>query len=336
MRPHLWQLRRTWPSHPGTHVVARGTKSVGSLFPHLFTPSQPADLRLREVLQIRRKLLWYVPTHLVSIVGVSFEGRQEAVQKLQPGQAVLLLPEPSNTYDPWAVSVLTLEGTPLGYIGRAENQQFFLNGASIAKVRSMGPTLTTDEPQQQLFGASLRVQPALLHLLPLPLPCLPPDVAQSLKDICARGSPPAEVAMAEAREACEVTGMLDEVDHPLKVVPLWQVDYQGRGASVLRLAAVCPEVAEAQELFHLPQGTAQRTKAGKFIAQVNGWSPAELAQFEHMGDILQQTADLESQQWSFLLKTPVPQVVPQAAHPAEPKLGDQNDISAVAQQESPK
>ena len=55
------------------------------------------------------------------VVGVSFEGRQEVVAKLQMGDRIWLEREPFNPYDVNAIRVTRNNGEQIGYlkIGRA-------------------------------------------------------------------------------------------------------------------------------------------------------------------------------------------------------------------------
>jgi hypothetical protein len=52
------------------------------------------------------------------IVGVTFEGRQEVVARLQMGDRVWIEPEPSNPYDPNAIKVCRSNGEQIGYFSR--------------------------------------------------------------------------------------------------------------------------------------------------------------------------------------------------------------------------
>ena len=52
------------------------------------------------------------------IVGVTFEGRQEIVAKLQMGDRIWLEMEPDNRYDPNAIRVTRSNGEQIGYINR--------------------------------------------------------------------------------------------------------------------------------------------------------------------------------------------------------------------------
>lgn len=50
------------------------------------------------------------------VAGVTFEGRQEVVRTLAPGDPLVLRREPHNPHDPHAVAVLTAAGTQIGYL----------------------------------------------------------------------------------------------------------------------------------------------------------------------------------------------------------------------------
>jgi len=52
------------------------------------------------------------------IVGVTFEGRQEVVARLQQGDLVWLEPEPDNPYDHNAIRVCRSNGEQIGYLNR--------------------------------------------------------------------------------------------------------------------------------------------------------------------------------------------------------------------------
>jgi len=50
------------------------------------------------------------------VVGVTFDGRQQIVGTLRPGDRLRLIREPANPHDPHAVQVVTLDGRALGYL----------------------------------------------------------------------------------------------------------------------------------------------------------------------------------------------------------------------------
>ena len=52
------------------------------------------------------------------VVGVTFEGRQEVVARLQLGDRIWLEMEPDNQYDPNAIKVCRSNGEQFGYLNR--------------------------------------------------------------------------------------------------------------------------------------------------------------------------------------------------------------------------
>mgnify|MGYP001107750289 CR=1 FL=1 len=52
------------------------------------------------------------------VVGVTFEGRQEVVARLQMGDRIWLEMEPDNRYDPNAIKVCRSNGEQFGYLNR--------------------------------------------------------------------------------------------------------------------------------------------------------------------------------------------------------------------------
>ena len=63
----------------------------------------------------------------MKVAGVTFDGRQRIVARLQPNQELMFVPEPSNPYDNHAVKICTLSGEQIGYIAKEHNYQIFYN-----------------------------------------------------------------------------------------------------------------------------------------------------------------------------------------------------------------
>ena len=55
---------------------------------------------------------------ITKVVGVTFEGRQAIVAKLQVGEEILCRRQPTNPYDPNAIQVERLDGKQIGFINR--------------------------------------------------------------------------------------------------------------------------------------------------------------------------------------------------------------------------
>jgi single-stranded-DNA-specific exonuclease len=59
------------------------------------------------------------PALYTKVVGVTFEGRQDVVARLRPGEPLRLVREPANPQDPHAVRVVREDGTSVGYLSAA-------------------------------------------------------------------------------------------------------------------------------------------------------------------------------------------------------------------------
>ena len=56
------------------------------------------------------------PALYTKVVGVTFDGRQDAVASLRPGDRLRLIREPANAHDPHAVRVAAADGRQIGYL----------------------------------------------------------------------------------------------------------------------------------------------------------------------------------------------------------------------------
>ncbi|WIA32943.1 hypothetical protein OEZ86_006109 [Tetradesmus obliquus] len=112
----------------------------------------------------RRQLLQRCPLQLYRLRGVTFEGRQDVIRQLLPGQPLLFQQEPSNPADPAAVHVTTLDGASVGYVAAHLTYAFKLP-AVFGTVTSRGMAEDTDK-----WGVAAACCPALhgvaLDLLP--------------------------------------------------------------------------------------------------------------------------------------------------------------------------
>lgn len=52
------------------------------------------------------------------VAGVTFDGRQSVIARLNIGEEILLKREPTNSYDPNAISVECQNGWQIGYLNR--------------------------------------------------------------------------------------------------------------------------------------------------------------------------------------------------------------------------
>ena len=87
-----------------TQVIERIEKSVSMPLPKLAPVYPQARVHGRII--------------TTKVVGVSFEGRQEVLARLQMGDRVWLEMEPTNPYDRNAIKVCRSNGEQLGYLSR--------------------------------------------------------------------------------------------------------------------------------------------------------------------------------------------------------------------------
>ena len=57
-------------------------------------------------------------TIVTSVVGVTFENRQEVIARLSEGERISLIREPDNAFDPNAVKVVRWDHQQVGYLDR--------------------------------------------------------------------------------------------------------------------------------------------------------------------------------------------------------------------------
>eukprot|EP00873_Tetraselmis_striata_P019383 jgi/Tetstr1/439647/TSEL_028068.t1 len=235
-----------------TRCSARGASS---------SPSSAAARASRaSPLRRRAELAETCPQLRFSVVGVSFEGRQEAVAALEAAQGVALVKEPENPHDPHAVRVQTLGGRQLGYIPRDATHEI-LHDVSFGHVVSAG------QNAKGLYGASIALRPALP---PLTLELFPPSLgvaAANLSHYAAAASCEAlrEATCAAAGHRCAITG-----GEGTQVSELWEWDAHAGCIRLQGLACVHPEVAMVKRLPQLRHQ--EYTAALKLLRGVNKWS----------------------------------------------------------------
>ena len=63
----------------------------------------------------------------MKVAGVTHEGREAIIRKLQSGDSLYFMPEPTNPYDNHAVRIYTSDDRCIGFIPREHNYQIFEN-----------------------------------------------------------------------------------------------------------------------------------------------------------------------------------------------------------------
>ncbi|KAK9817263.1 hypothetical protein WJX72_011983 [[Myrmecia] bisecta] len=241
------------------------------------------------VAEARRQMLESLPLESFKVVGVSFEGRQEVVSKLQTAQALMLVKEPHNEHDPNAVAVLTLAGAQLGYVPR-ELTQNFTQDVTFASVYSFGAN------ELGLYGAQVAVRPTLP---PLTLDALPASLA-------AAANLSQEVAKDEwdrlrrttyrnANFRCEITGGAGP-DHPVECHERWYLDDVTHTAKLMGLMALAPEVHLAKHADR--QKDERRRQAAIWTLQeVNEWNVNEADTY--LRYVAAKAAERSQHAWKF-------------------------------------
>eukprot|EP00879_Flechtneria_rotunda_P009353 GHRR01009792.1.p1 GENE.GHRR01009792.1~~GHRR01009792.1.p1 ORF type:complete len:330 (+),score=106.31 GHRR01009792.1:262-1251(+) len=210
--------RRLRSSRQGATAVANSTPT--KLSRHMEAKSSLLQRELVDfVVQQRQQLVQHCPFQLLHIRGVTFEGRQELLQKLVPGQAVLLVKEPSNEYDPAAVAITALDGNCLGHVSRQRTGDFPLQ-ACFGHIVTLGQSQATGN-----WGASVSCCSVLhgLHLDSLPRSWSDKTQVQQVFGAEAWQRKQQE-ALDRFYHRCAVSGITSS-DVPLQVVPVWGFDH---------------------------------------------------------------------------------------------------------------
>jgi len=188
---------------------------------------------LQTPLKERALLRELCPKFQVNIVGVSFDGRQDAVKELEQRQPVALVKEPDNKFDASAVRVETLCGKQLGYIPR-DTTCNIKHDTCFGHVLSMGPNA------KGLFGASILVRPTLP---PLTLEMFPPNLPPTASNLSSYISEAAceRLRMQTCKAAeyrCTITGA-----RGTEYIELWEWDAASATIALRGLTCVHPEIA---------------------------------------------------------------------------------------------
>ncbi|KAL3163394.1 hypothetical protein ABBQ32_009776 [Trebouxia sp. C0010 RCD-2024] len=195
------------------------------------------------------------------MTGVSFEGRQELMLKLQPDQAVMMVKERDNAYDPDAIAVQTLSGQTLGYVPR-ENTARFPHDTTFGHVYSMGRASSVG-----LWGATVAVRPSLP---PLTLDAIPPNLARHAV-MESSLSPEQFQAIREAtckraNHMCEISGGF-ATEQPA-VHEVWHADATTKTFQLRGFIALHPDLHTAANL-ELQQDAKPRSSARLALEAIN-------------------------------------------------------------------
>lgn len=219
----------------------------------------------------RLKILEVLPVESFKIAGVSFEDRQEFVGKLQPDQAIMMIKQPDNVYDPNAVGVQTLSGHDLGYVPK-EHTARFPHDVTFGHVYSLG------QNAKGLWGATVAVRPTLL---PLTVDAFPANLATHIN---MSSSLPEEewssirkATYKNANYMCEVSGGVG-TEWPVECHELWRFDEGSQTLQLRGFMALHPEIHVAKHLER-QQEDKRRQQAIWMLQAMNEWTVTEAEEY---------------------------------------------------------
>ncbi|GAB5370396.1 hypothetical protein AAMO2058_001489300 [Amorphochlora amoebiformis] len=214
------------------------------------------------------------PLEYFTVAGVSFDGRQEVLKSLLPGEVVTLEHEPNNPFDSAAVAVRTLNGTQLGYVPRGLTQRFKQSSMSFGVVESVGAN------PEGLLGLRVSVRPdqvgLFLHI--------PPRGYESKVDIQSMLQPEEWVELCRQTidrygARCAITGVQGEglVCEPIFVnVDLFdpntqKLDRKKRIYKLWGLLPLSPPLARARRVYESAQDDAELESSIGLLCIANNW-----------------------------------------------------------------
>ncbi|KAF6264886.1 hypothetical protein COO60DRAFT_1181779 [Scenedesmus sp. NREL 46B-D3] len=237
-------------------------------------PSSTFDsTQVSRAVHARKQLLQRCPLQLFRLRGVTFDGRQEVVKQLKPGQPLQFLQEPSNPADPGAVHVTTLDGCSVGYVAQHLTPAFPLQ-ACFGAVVSVGLAQGTDN-----WGVSAACSPPLHGLALDLLPASWPQADMQQVFGASGWQQLQQQALSRYQQRCAVTSVpASEV--PLQVVPQWRFDHLKQQVQLAELIPLCQPLLQLQQLEAAASTNAeQRAAAVSVLQQVMMWEESECVKF---------------------------------------------------------
>lgn len=237
-------------------------------------------------------LLDSLPLESFKMTGVSFEGRQDLVSQLQPDQAVMMVKERDNAYDPNAIAVQTLSGQTLGYVPR-ENTARFPHDTTFGHIYSKGRASSVG-----LWGATVAVRPSLP---PLALDAIPSNLAPHA--IMDRSLSPEhfqgirEATCKRANHMCEISGAFATEQPALHEI--WRADATTKTVQLRGFIALHPDLHTAANL-EVQRDAKPMHSARLTLEAMNAWTSAEAA--EYVAHIHSVALARGSEKWKFDLQ----------------------------------
>lgn len=241
-------------------------------------------LNSRDILRSR------FPRQLMKIVGVSFDGRQEMIARLELGQAVMFCREPENMYDPNAVAVYTLDNKCLGYVPK-ELTKTFRHSVCFGSINSVGKA-----EEGGKWGARVEVQPDLPPITVLP-------VVKSLhnklhvENYLKRAAPQNwNIICSETTERtkgrCYLTGAPTN-----NVVAKWFVK---ETECVLQLAGFVLQAPLIGAVQYMLDNSERYEILSSYLQRMNGWNKCDVDLYlNHLKTIAFDDCTSTSRKWTF-------------------------------------
>lgn len=206
----------------------------------------------------------------VHVKGVSFGQRQVAVAALSVDDPVLLVREPENAADCDAVAVLTVGGTPLGYVPR-HLTSYFGGDTTTGRVSACG---RNDAGLHWVVAQAKPVTPGLVADLCPGWPgesSVPPNLSQRLSG--ALWDYLRTDAYARANQRCVVCDAPKAGPGDLRAIEVWRHDPAHRVSRLRNIQAVCAKCHAVARLRRAEGGSSDKQLAQ--LQAVNGWSAAQ-------------------------------------------------------------
>ncbi|BDA42597.1 hypothetical protein COCOBI_03-4900 [Coccomyxa sp. Obi] len=260
-------------------VSLENTAASREIWNHQLSNEQPMT-----VLEGREWLRQSMQPEALRIAGVTFEGRQELIAKLQPDQALMLQKDPSNEYDPNAIKVMTLSGSVLGFVPR-ELTGRFLYDTTFGHAYHIGQV-----PDKGTWGALVAIRP---QLPPLTVDAFPDSlVSKSNLSSILPESDWDKLSQATVRAAsyrCEISaGQGADRAAPVVCQEVWSFDDEKGVVKLEGLQALCPEVHLAKHVLVQADDKLRQTAMWTLQA-MNEWSIMEAEEYlQYIERLIQQ------------------------------------------------
>ena len=203
----------------------------------------------------------------VHVKGVSFGQRQAEVAALSVDDPVLLVREPENAADGDAVAVLTVGGTPLGYVPR-HLTSYFGGDTTTGRVSACG---RNDAGLYWAVAQAKPVTPGLVADLCPGWPgetSVPPNLSQRLSG--ALWDYLRTDAYARANQRCVVCDAPKAGPGDLRAIEVWRHDPAARVSRLRNIQAVCAACHSVARLRRPGSGGNPEKQLAQ-LQVVNGW-----------------------------------------------------------------